>query len=57
MSWLSSHPLSADRRRRFAAAVKPNASYRPALDQAQWRALRDSCAKDPKVAKFWGKPF
>jgi beta-barrel assembly-enhancing protease len=26
------------------------------LDQAQWQALRSSCAKDSKVAKFWGKP-
>lgn len=57
MTWLSSHPLSADRRRRFAAAVQPGAHYRPALDQAQWQALRTSCVKDPKVAKFWGKPF
>nr|WP_087574642.1 M48 family metallopeptidase [Sphingomonas sp. CDS-1] len=57
MTWLSSHPLSAARRRRFAAAVKPGASYRPALDQAQWQALRTSCASDPKVAKFWGKAF
>ena len=57
MTWLSSHPLSADRRRRFAAAVQPGAAYRPALDQAQWQALRTSCAKDPKVAKFWDKPF
>lgn len=54
MTWLSSHPLSAERRRRFAAAVKPGTPYRPALDQAQWRALRGSCAADPKVAEFWG---
>ncbi|EPR17016.1 peptidase [Sphingobium indicum IP26] len=57
MSWLSSHPLSAERRRRFTAAVKPGAAYRPALDQAQWQALRTSCASDPKVAKFWGRSF
>jgi hypothetical protein len=58
MTWLSSHPLSADRRRRFAAAVKQGATYRPALDKAQWQALRGSCAADRKVAKFWGDgPF
>ena len=57
MSWLSSHPLSAERRRRFAAAVKPGRPYSPALDQAQWQALRASCASDPKVAKFWGESF
>ncbi|PJG47894.1 peptidase [Sphingobium sp. LB126] len=55
MTWLSSHPLSADRRRRFAAAVKPGVPYRPALSQAQWQALRGSCAADPGVAKFWGR--
>ncbi|WP_242128789.1 M48 family metallopeptidase [Sphingobium sp. Sx8-8] len=57
MTWLSSHPLSAERRRRFAAAVKPGSAYRPALDQAQWQALRGSCAADPKAAKFWGEGF
>ncbi|WP_176592727.1 M48 family metallopeptidase [Sphingobium sp. EM0848] len=57
MSWLSSHPLSAERRRRFAAAVTPGATYRPALDPAQWQALRTACATDPKVAKFWDNPF
>jgi beta-barrel assembly-enhancing protease len=57
MSWLSSHPLSAERRRRFAAAVKPGTAYRPALDHAQWQALRTSCASDPKVARFWGQSF
>jgi len=57
MTWFSSHPLSADRRRRFAAAVQSGTRYRPALDQAQWQALRSSCARDSKVAKFWGKPF
>lgn len=57
MTWLSSHPLSADRRRRFADAVKPGSAYRPALDRVSWQALRSSCATDPKVAKFWGKPF
>lgn len=57
MTWLSSHPLSTDRRRRFAAAVRPGGGYRPALSQADWKALRASCAADPKVAKFWGRPF
>src|SRR3546814_18207595 len=57
MSWLSSHPLSAERRRRFTAAVKPGAAYRPALDQAQCQALRTSCASDRKVAKFWVGSF
>lgn len=57
MTWLSSHPLSADRRRRFAAAVRPGTPYRPALDPAQWQALRTACATDPKVTKFGGPAF
>ncbi len=57
MTWLASHPLSADRRRRFADAVNPGSTYRPSLDRAAWQALRSSCANDPKVAKFWSSPF
>jgi Zn-dependent protease with chaperone function len=57
MTWLSSHPLSADRAKRFSAAVQPRASYRPALSDPQWRALRSSCAADRKVAKAWESPF
>ncbi|MEJ7925562.1 M48 family metallopeptidase [Sphingobium sp. AN641] len=51
MSWLSSHPLSADRRKRFENAVQKGVRYRPALDPVQWRALRASCTADPNVAK------
>jgi len=57
LTWLSSHPLSTERRKRFAAAVEPGARYRPALNAAQWRALRASCAADPDVAKAWGRDF
>jgi Zn-dependent protease with chaperone function len=54
MTWLSSHPLSAERRKRFTAAVDKGATYRPALDAAQWQALRTSCKNDKDVAKPWG---
>lgn len=57
MTWLSSHPLSAERRKRFSAAVLPGANYRPALSSAQWQALRGACAADPTVAKAWESPF
>lgn len=57
MTWLSSHPLSADRRKRFEAAVQRGAAYRPALDAAQWQALRRSCKSDPSVEHAWGRPF
>lgn len=57
MTWLSSHPLSAERRKRFAAAIDPGVRYRPALDTAQWRALRAACAADHDVASGWGNAF
>lgn len=58
MTWLSSHPLSAERRKRFTAVVQTGAAYRPALDAAQWKALRTACAADPHVARAWGNgPF
>lgn len=55
MTWLSSHPLSADRRARFAGAVDKNAQYAPALDTVQWKALLAMCASDPDVADPWGR--
>ncbi|RZM07962.1 MAG: M48 family metallopeptidase, partial [Sphingomonas sp.] len=42
LSYLATHPVSADRAARFRAAVKPVA-YRPALDATQWHALRSIC--------------
>lgn len=47
LTYLSSHPLSEARERRFAGAVQPNYPYRPALDTAQWQALRAMCGTRP----------
>lgn len=47
MNYLASHPMSADRERRFAASAKGHA-YTPALDAQQWRALRTICEGKPK---------
>lgn len=57
MTWLSSHPLSTERRQRFERAVVKGTAYRPALDRAQWRALRMACQSDGDVAKPWGDPL
>ncbi|NWK95102.1 peptidase [Sphingobium lactosutens] len=57
MTWLSSHPLSVDRRKRFEQAMVKDARYHPALDATQWQALRSACKADPKVAKPWGQGF
>ena len=46
--FLSSHPLTADRAKRFAAAADPGNTYRPALTQAQSDALFNVCWKGPQ---------
>lgn len=45
LNYLSSHPLSSARQQRFAGSVKPDHAYRPALDPAQWQALRAMCGR------------
>jgi predicted Zn-dependent protease len=44
LGYLSSHPLSAARQLAFAQSAQPGHAYRPALDAAQWRAVRALCA-------------
>ncbi|MFM5915706.1 MAG: M48 family metallopeptidase [Chakrabartia godavariana] len=48
-SYMSSHPLSEDRRRLFMSSVQKGAAYTPAVTPTQWRAIVDACAKDPDV--------
>jgi hypothetical protein len=43
--FLNSHPLTADRAKRFTAAADPKATYRPALTQEQSDALFNVCWK------------
>jgi Zn-dependent protease with chaperone function len=47
--WLSTHPQSADRNKRFVAAMDKDHAYAPALDEAQWKALAHICEDDPKM--------
>lgn len=44
MSYMASHPLSAERRQRFAHGVRKDATYHPSLTPAEWEALRTICA-------------
>ncbi len=55
-TWFSTHPQSAARARHYAAAVEKGKDYRPALDAAQWQALRRACKDDPDVAEPWRRP-
>lgn len=43
LSYLSSHPLSEDRRKRFAGSYDRREAYRPALSPAEWKAVRGMC--------------
>lgn len=52
LSYLASHPDTAEREQAFKAAVKRDEAYRPALTPAQFQALRQACAKD-KDAEEW----
>ena len=57
LSYLNSHPDTAEREQAFKAAVKPDIPYRPALTAAQFQALRQACAKDPDAEEWslgWG---
>jgi Zn-dependent protease with chaperone function len=42
LGYLASHPMSSERERRFAASAG-KAAYAPALDAAQWQALKGIC--------------
>lgn len=48
LNYVSTHPGSGERARRFAASRDPHAHYVPALDKGGWDALADICFNDPK---------
>ncbi len=51
-AYLNSHPDSASRAIGFQTAYRRDQPYRPALDEAQFRAVRQACELDTK-AKPW----
>jgi Zn-dependent protease with chaperone function len=50
LGYLSTHPMSSDRKAKFAASAG-KAAHTPVLDAAQWRALRQMCKLDPDVSR------
>ncbi len=52
--YLSSHPLSDERRRLFEKSVVKGQAYKPALSDAEWQELKTMCAKDKDVKSGWG---
>lgn len=51
LNYMSSHPLSENRRKAFAASAINGHRYAEALSSAEWKALSAMCKDDPEVAK------
>jgi hypothetical protein len=47
LEYLSTHPLSEGRERRFRAGAVPGKAYQPALTPDEWNALFSICHNDP----------
>ncbi|WP_354278454.1 M48 family metallopeptidase [Sphingomonas trueperi] len=47
LTYVSAHPLSQSRERAYRASADPAVRYTPALDAAQWQALRGMCGGAP----------
>jgi len=52
ISYMSSHPMAADRARRFDDATHNHGPYRPALDADDWNAIRTICKGKPVDTRF-----
>jgi beta-barrel assembly-enhancing protease len=52
--YLSSHPLSDDRRELFRKSLVKGKSYKPALSYDEWTELKTMCAQDRNVKSGWG---
>ncbi len=49
MSWMASHPVSAERKSAFLKSKVPDHSYEHALTPAQWHAMLRACRDDKTV--------
>jgi Zn-dependent protease with chaperone function len=57
IGYVSTHPLSAERRQAFVAATRARPPYRPAMSAADWQALRTICGPPvPKRGTTGAKP-
>jgi predicted Zn-dependent protease len=50
LTYLSTHPLSAERRRAFVAATRRAPPYRSAMSVGEWQALRQICERPGTAA-------
>ena len=49
LSYVTTHPANADRTKAFKGSKKPNVTYAPALNEAEWDAVLTMCENDPNV--------
>ncbi len=49
LEYISTHPLSAQREKRFRAAAAQGAQYQPSLTRDEWEALFSICHNDPRT--------
>jgi beta-barrel assembly-enhancing protease len=52
--YMSSHPLSDDRKQLFQKSAVKGKAYKPALTYAEWTELKTMCAQDRDVKSGWG---
>lgn len=52
--YLSSHPLSDERKELFRKSVVKGKDYKPALSYDEWTELKTMCAQDRNVKSGWG---
>jgi hypothetical protein len=50
LSYISSHPVTRERQRRFAASADERRTYRPSLSRDEWEALVNICRNDQSPA-------
>lgn len=55
--YISSHPLSSERKKRFQQSLDKTQSYRPALSATEWDALKTMCSKDKKAKQGFDLDF
>jgi beta-barrel assembly-enhancing protease len=55
--YISSHPLSAERKKAFEKSIVKGKGYKPALTPTEWTELKTMCAQDRTAKEGFGLDF
>ncbi|MEP7349704.1 MAG: M48 family metallopeptidase [Sphingorhabdus sp.] len=55
--YISSHPLSAERKKAFQDSIVKGKDYKPALTHAEWTELKTMCTQDRNAKEGFGLDF